>query len=166
MLDADLPNAAAIVTPIVESLCSHVGIGSHQIAIVHAATAQQGNIDELIDALPDEVADLQVVEHRPDDASGVSYLASTASGRRIYLSRSVLDADFFLVISGMGFDSLTGRRGPSSCLFPGMSNAESISFARRLAIDHRAASRSPSSATRLRGDRLHVRFVLRGRCCP
>ena len=138
VLDADLTNAAMIVAPIVESLCSHVGINAEQISIVHAASSHQGNIDDLIDALPDEVADLQVVEHRADDATSVSYLASTASGRRIYLSRPVIDADFFFVISEVCFDSLTGRRGPSSGLFPTMSNAEAMTFARKLALDHRS----------------------------
>lgn len=139
VLDTGLPNASVVVGPIIESLCAAVGIAPEQISIVHSTAAARGNIDDLIESLPDEWADVQVIEHHPDDASSVSYLASTSAGRRIYLSRSVIDADFFFVISESVFDSLTGRRGPSSVLFPAMSNAESLAYARRVALDHRAA---------------------------
>jgi nickel-dependent lactate racemase len=139
VLDADLSDAALIVGPMMESLCKQVGIRPEQISIVHSDAAPRENIDDLIESLPDELADVQIIEHHPADASSVSYLASTAAGRRIYLSRSIIDADFFFVVSECIFDSLTGRRGPSSVLFPAMSNAESLSYARRLALDHRAS---------------------------
>ncbi|MBX9655597.1 lactate racemase domain-containing protein [bacterium] len=139
VLDADLPDAAVIVGPMIESLCGERGIPPEQISIVHTDAASRGNIDDLIESLPDEFADVQIIEHHPGDAQSVSYLASTSAGRRIYLSRSIIDADFFFVISECVFDGLTGRRGPSSTLYPAMSNAESLLYARRLAIDHRAS---------------------------
>ncbi len=68
--------------------------------------------------------DLSWTVHDPDDTADFAYLASTDSGRRIYLNRLATDADFVLAIGPFGFDATLGVKGPWSVIFPGLSNAE------------------------------------------
>ncbi|HEU5115990.1 MAG TPA: lactate racemase domain-containing protein, partial [Isosphaeraceae bacterium] len=60
--------------------------------------------------------------HDPDDESSRAYLATTPEGRRIYLNREVVDADFVLPIGRIGHDPAMGLRGPWSVVFPGLSD--------------------------------------------
>jgi hypothetical protein len=60
----------------------------------------------------------------PADRSAVAYLASTQAGRRIYLGRALIDADFVLPVGLVRHEPGAGPRGPWSLLFPGMSDLE------------------------------------------
>jgi nickel-dependent lactate racemase len=64
--------------------------------------------------------------HDPADERSCSYLASTAAGERLYLSRELLDADLVVAIGSLGYDPLLGYRGTSSAFYPGLSDAEAI----------------------------------------
>jgi nickel-dependent lactate racemase len=137
VLDAGLPHAVDVLVPLLESLCQQGGVSPANISIVYDSSSPQSKIDALVDELPDEWADVQMVEHRPDDATGTAYLASTDGGRRVYLSRAVIDADFYLLVSRVGFDPIQGRKGPAGLLFPMMSNEETHLQARRTAMEAR-----------------------------
>jgi nickel-dependent lactate racemase len=64
--------------------------------------------------------------HDPADERSCSYLASTAAGERLYLSRELLDADLVVTIGSLGYDPLLGYRGTSSAFYPGLSDADAI----------------------------------------
>lgn len=73
--------------------------------------------------------------HDPTVDGACGYLATSASGERIYLSHRVLEADFVLPITRAGFDSLQGTRSPMSVLYPGLSTPEA--FAKTHGQGHR-----------------------------
>jgi nickel-dependent lactate racemase len=52
------------------------------------------------------------------------YLASSATGDRVYLAREVLDADVVISVGQIAFDSVLGYRGTNSVFYPGLSNVE------------------------------------------
>lgn len=137
VLDPQIPSAAELLVPLFEDLAKKGGIDPTRISVVHSARGAQGNIEQAIEDLPDEWADVRFVPHHPEDESGVSYLASTASGQRVYLNREVIDADFYFVVSRIGFDAVTGWRGPASQLFPTLSNQETLTRGVRIATEHR-----------------------------
>ena len=62
--------------------------------------------------------------HDPVDLETLAYLASTSEGRRIYLSRELVEADFVVTVGTVGYDPHLGFSGPWSALFPGLSNEE------------------------------------------
>jgi lactate racemase len=64
--------------------------------------------------------------HDPDDRAGIAYLASTREGRRVYLSRSITDADVVVPVGRLGYDPDLGFRGPWSVLFPGLSDRKTM----------------------------------------
>ena len=63
--------------------------------------------------------------HNPDDQSQLSYLASTEEGDRIYLNRTVVDADVLILVGAVRYDPVLGYRGTSSAVFPALSTTES-----------------------------------------
>lgn len=81
--------------------------------------------------LPDPIAArIRLAHHDAEDARRRAYLASTASGERIYLARELVDADFVLCVGAIAYDPLLGYRGTSSALYPGLSSEEAIRKAR------------------------------------
>src|SRR5690606_25531369 len=54
------------------------------------------------------------------------YLASTATGERVYLAKDVVDADFLITAGALAFDPVIGYRGTNSVLYPGLSMQEAM----------------------------------------
>ncbi|MFO1094629.1 MAG: lactate racemase domain-containing protein [Planctomycetaceae bacterium] len=78
-------------------------------------------------ALPDSVrAEIQWIVHDPTISADCSYLAATASGERVYLSRRVTDADAVISVGPLGFDPILGYRGTHSVFYPGLSDVDAI----------------------------------------
>src|SRR5262249_55951119 len=96
------------------------GIQLEAVTILTPPDAPQGWIDEL----PDELADVRGEVHDPADRQKLAYLATTAAGRRLYLNRTLVEADFIVVISGRGYDPLTGYAGAEASVFPSLADEE------------------------------------------
>jgi nickel-dependent lactate racemase len=80
--------------------------------------------------LPEEIRERIVWRiHDPQQAQGGHYLASSASGERVYLAKELIEADLVIPIGPVAFDSVLGYRGTHSVLYPGLSNADSLSRA-------------------------------------
>jgi nickel-dependent lactate racemase len=73
-----------------------------------------------LDDLPDEFQDVHIEVHQPDDRRKLAYLATTKENRRIYLNRTAVDADQFVVLTRRGYDPGTGYAGGELALFPGL----------------------------------------------
>ncbi len=97
------------------------------------------------------------IVHDSTDRTAIAYLATTKQGRRVYLSRHLTDADVVIPVGRLGYDPILGYRGPWSVLFPGMSDADTISSHRGLVRDESGHDvESPAS----RGPRRIVRGEL------
>jgi nickel-dependent lactate racemase len=77
-----------------------------------------------IDELPDEFADVTAETHDPADAKKLAYLATTKAGRRLYLNRSLVEADFVILLTGRRYDPSSGYAGAEHAIFPALSNEE------------------------------------------
>lgn len=64
--------------------------------------------------------------HDPTDPNACAYLAATASGQRLYLSRILTEADVAICVGPMSYDPLLGYRGTSSSIFPGLARVDDI----------------------------------------
>jgi hypothetical protein len=87
--------------------------------------------------------------HDPDDRARIAYLASTKEGRRVYLNRSLTDADVVVPVGLLRDDPDVGYRGPWSVLFPGLSDRQTMQSLR-----DRAGAGSPGADQRRREARL------------
>jgi nickel-dependent lactate racemase len=120
VLDADLPHAAELLAAVLDHLGT-AGIGPAAVTVITPPGARQGWIDEL----PDEFADLTAETHDPGDRKKLAYLASTKAGRRLYLNRTLVEADFVILLTGRGYDPLTGYAGAEAAVFPALADDES-----------------------------------------
>lgn len=134
VLDRGVPSAAEIVSGTWTSLAT-AGVAPQNVLILQPASMTSPPPADPRHLLPPQVRDLIGWKiHDPTSNDGTGYLASSAAGERIYLAREVLDADFVLPISRLGFDSMLGRRELTSSFFPGLSNPEA--FAKSIGQGH------------------------------
>jgi nickel-dependent lactate racemase len=118
-LDADLPHAAELLTGVLEHLES-AGIAMEAVTVITPSGSRQAWIDEL----PEGFDAITAETHDPADRKKLAYLASTKDGRRVYLNRTLVQADFTIVLSGRRFDPAYGYAGGELALYPNLSDEE------------------------------------------
>ena len=121
VVDESLPHLAELVAGVLEYLAG-AGIPPSAVTAISAPGATQDWINEL----PDSMVDLQTEIHQPDDRKKLSYLAATKDGRRIYLNRTLVDADQAIVIGSRGYDPLLGRSGAESAIYPALADTDTV----------------------------------------
>ena len=120
----DLAQLPVLLTAVLDYL-KEAGIGRQQVTVLcpdrggAAAPPWQ-------EQLPPRWRRVAVEVHQPGDAAKISYLASTRGGRRIYLNRSVIDADQVIVLGRLRLDRRHGCTGGATDIFPAMSDATTL----------------------------------------
>ena len=111
-LDPSLPEAPALIGVLAEIL-REGGVESIT-AIVDGRSPEPP---------PPTVEGVSVVVHDPSDRESLAYLATTESGRRIYLNRLLADADIVIPIGRLGYGPGGRLTGPWSVIDPGLSDS-------------------------------------------
>ena len=119
VIDPRLPHLAEMLAEVLRHLGS-AGISPAAVTVVSPPNAPATWIDEL----PDEFADVTAETHDPADVKKLAYLATTKGGRRLYLNRSLVEADFMILLTGRRFDPFSGYAGAEAAVFPALSNEE------------------------------------------
>ena len=134
VLDRAVPSAAEIISGIWSAFVS-AGIEPGNVLILQPASMTPIKLADPRRLLPADIREQIAWKiHDPTLVDGTGYLASSAAGERLYLSREVLDANFVLPIGRFGFDAMLGRRELTSAFYPGLSNPEA--FAKTLGQSH------------------------------
>lgn len=115
VLDDDLPQPAELLTALVDHLATaHVGPDALRLVCLQDRDRPWwGDLPAPLQNIPIEI-------HDPTDRKRLSYLATTKKGRRIYLNRTVVDADQTIVLSRRTWDPLVGHGGGECALFPAL----------------------------------------------
>lgn len=122
VLDEQLPHIGELLAVII----AHLGSAGIQPAAITVVVPPNGSGNTWIDDLPDEYADIRLEIHDTEDRNKLAYLATTTDERRVYLNRTIVDADFVLVLSGRRFDPTLGYSGAEATMFPVLSDAETL----------------------------------------
>jgi nickel-dependent lactate racemase len=117
VLEPNLPAISEILQEVLAYLCS-ADIQPASITII----TPPNSVQDWVDQLPEAFADVRTEIHDPTDASKLAYLATTAAGRRLYLNRTLVNADLVLLLTGRRFDPVTGYAGAETAIFPAMTN--------------------------------------------
>lgn len=117
-VDENLPQLSALLVPVIEHIES-AGLPPEAITVVCPPSESGSDWHELLGDLPPGIA---VELHDPADRVKLSYLAATRQGRRIYLNRTLVDADQVVVLAHRGYDPLLGYAGPEGILYPALSD--------------------------------------------
>jgi nickel-dependent lactate racemase len=126
VLDLGTPAVQTVLAelwPVLEE----AGVSAEAVTLLQPATWQSEESPDPRGLLPPDVQKLMTVKrHDPTLMESCTYLASTASGDRIYLSRELVDADVAVCIGPAEYDPVLGYRGTCSSLYPGLSDVEAI----------------------------------------
>jgi len=120
VVDERLPNLGRLLVPLLEHLVS-AGLSPAALTLVCSPSSSR---QEWLEDLPEVFEDVQLEIHDPKNRQRLAYLATTAAGRRVYLNRSVVDADQVVVLGGRRFDPLLGYAGAEGDLFPALADEE------------------------------------------
>ena len=117
VVDPRLPHLTDLLAGVFEQVVA-AGIPASAVTLV----VPPGTPEAWLTHVPDEYADAHAETHDPDDRTKLAYLATTADGRRVYLNRTVVDADFLIVLTGRGYDPVLGYAGAEAAVFPALSD--------------------------------------------
>lgn len=120
VVDQRLPHVADLTTALLRHV-SAAGVMPDAVTLVVPPGVKSQN---WIDELPDEFGEVKVETHDPANRKAMAYLATTRSGRRIYLNRTVVDSDQVVVLSGVHFDPSHGYVGSADFVYPALSDVE------------------------------------------
>ena len=124
-LQRDVPHAATLVRVLWEML-SERGVNAEDLTVLQPADFSAATADPRAE-LPDGVRETVVWEvHDATDAEKRAYLASSAAGERLYLSKTLTEADLVIPVGLVEHHSALGYSGTASVLFPGCGSAEAI----------------------------------------
>jgi nickel-dependent lactate racemase len=118
VLDQHVSLLPELLTPVLQHVReAQVALGA--ITLVCPATQLSQTWRE---RLPPQFRDVRVEVHDPADRRRLSYLATTRRGRRLYLNRTVVDADQVVVLTRRRYDPLLGYSGSEGALYPALSD--------------------------------------------
>jgi nickel-dependent lactate racemase len=118
VVDESLPQLPRLLPPILEHL-EQAGVTPESVTLLCAPSAER---HDWVNDLPDGFDDVRVEVHDPGNRKRLAYLATTKQGRRIYLNRTVVDADQVVVLTRRGYDPLLGYTGAEGALYPALSD--------------------------------------------
>jgi nickel-dependent lactate racemase len=118
VLDETLPRLVELLTPLLEHVVA-AGVAPEALTLVCPPSASR---QPWLDDLPDAFQEAHLEVHDPSDRQRLSYLATTKQGKRLYLNRSVVDADQAVVLSARRYDPLLGHGGAEGALYPALSD--------------------------------------------
>src|SRR5262249_33739262 len=118
VLDQHVSLLPELLTPVLEHVReAHVALDAITLVCPPTQVSQKW-----VERLPREFRDVRVEVHDPTDRRRLSYLATTRKGRRLYLNRTVVDADQLVLLTRRTYDPLLGYSGSEGALYPALSD--------------------------------------------
>ena len=121
VVDDRLPHLGPMVGALLAYLAD-AGIPPASVTLVSAPGAAQAWVVDLPDAFQEARTEI----HDPANRKAVAYLATTRKGRRVYLNRSVVEAEQTIVLAGCRYDPMFGRYDGPCALFPVLSDGATL----------------------------------------
>lgn len=118
VVDEHLPHREDLLPPLLAHVAS-AGVALTSVTLLFGSPTSQ---EQWLESLPPESRKIQVEVHDPANRDHLAYLATTRRGRRLYLNRTVVDADQVVVLSRRGYDPLAGYSGAEAALYPALSD--------------------------------------------
>jgi nickel-dependent lactate racemase len=120
VVDEQLPHLAELLVPVLEHVTG-AGVSPTALTLLCPPSASR---QPWLDELPEVFEEVRLEVSDPADRRRLSYLATTRAGKRLYLNRTLVDADQIVVLSGRRYDPLLGYAGAEGSLFPALSDQE------------------------------------------
>src|SRR6516165_7101256 len=118
VVDEHLPRLGELLVPILE----HIALAQVAPEAITLLCPPGSVAQPWLDRLPEAFEEIRLEVHDPSDRKHLSYLATTRKGRRLYLNRTMVDANQVIVLTGRGYDPLLGYSGAETAIYPAMSD--------------------------------------------
>lgn len=118
VLDPGLPQLDVLLSVLMEHL-SKAGVQSDTVTLVLADEPATSNWRDVLGPWKER---LGIEIHDSKNRDKLSYLAATQKGRRVYINRTVVDADQVVVLARAGYDWARGYTGATAAIFPALSD--------------------------------------------
>jgi nickel-dependent lactate racemase len=122
VLDEQLPH----ISELLEALLQELSLGSVLPNAVTVLVPPNGGQGKWIDELPEELEDITIEVHDVEVETKRAYLATTKAGRRVYLNRTLVEADYIITLTGRRYDPTFGYAGAEVSLFPTFADGETL----------------------------------------
>lgn len=122
VIDEGVPHLVELLVPLLE----HIGQAQVPPSAITLLCPPSQSKQEWLEVLPEQFQEVHCQVHAPADRKQISYLATMKNGRRLYLNRTVVDADQVVVLSRRGYDTLLGYSGAEGSLFPALSDEATL----------------------------------------
>ncbi len=119
VVEGPLPGLVDLLVPVLDHAV-RAGVSPGAITLV----CSHGADTEWVNDLPDHLEEVVVEPHDPADQRRLAYLATTAGGKRLYLNRTVVEADQALVLTARRYDLLLGHAGAEGALYPNLADQQ------------------------------------------
>jgi|GEM_PF-288221 len=100
------------------------GVAMENVTLVCLACT---NSDSWVDNLPDNFNEIKIEVHNPDNKKNHAFLTSSDEIGKLYLNRTIIEADQIVVVGKRQYDPYFGISGAEADLFPALANSEVIS---------------------------------------
>jgi nickel-dependent lactate racemase len=120
VVDEHLPHLAELLVPLLEHVQS-AGVSPESMTLLCAPSESR---QTWIEDLPDAFQDVHVEVSDPVDRRRMAYLATNHKGKRLYLNRTLVEADQIVVLAGRRYDHVLGYTGAEGSLYPALSDQE------------------------------------------
>jgi nickel-dependent lactate racemase len=152
VLDEKLPHVVALLETLLEELAN----GKIEPQAVTVLVPPNGGQGSWIDELPDELADLTVEVHDVEAEPKRAYLATTKGGRRVYLNRTLVEAECLITLTGRRYDPTFGYSGAETSIFPTFSDGETLAeFVGKFTLEQ-----APLELTKLAAESSEIAWLL------
>jgi nickel-dependent lactate racemase len=126
VVDRQTPQAAELLLGLWNVL-AEAGVNPHEVQVIQPMDVRGRPPADPRGSLPEGVRDeIAWRVHDPLDPARCGYLATSAAGERIYLTRELLEADVVICVGSIEFEESLGYRGTLSAVYPGLSTAETL----------------------------------------
>ncbi len=122
VLDEQLPRLVELLVPVLKHL-NEAGVAPEATTLLCTPSSSP---QTWIDELPDDFQDVRVEITDPSDRKRLAYLATTNRGDRLYLNRTLVEADQIVALSGIRYDPLLGYSGAEGALYPAFADRETL----------------------------------------
>lgn len=122
VVDESLPHVGRLLGPVLDHLTA-AGVEPQAITLLCPASRSDQAWRQELPAIHRRTT-IQV--HDPADTRGLCYLATTEEGQRVYLNRTLVEADHIVVLSGRRYDPTLGYAGGEALLYPAFADAETL----------------------------------------
>ncbi|MCS6851351.1 MAG: lactate racemase domain-containing protein [Gemmataceae bacterium] len=119
VVDESLPRLPELLLPILR----HIRRAQVALSATTLLCSPTSSSQDWLEELPEDYQEVRVEVHDPGDRRRLAYLATTRQGRRIYLNRTLVDADQLVVLTRRTFAGAQGHAGCEGALYPAFSDS-------------------------------------------